>query len=473
LDVFGDSSLFQRLNRTVTQEGSKCLARRLTQLPEDQETIERHRSAINELKEMPDWRIKWAAHEKITGNIQTLYQVLQPKKDGHRFISSPILTNLTPLIALGVFVLCLFDILPWALFGTCFLLQLLTAIIISKRTTKINQVTDQLNKEFRAYTNLLKEIDTVTFQSAEVSTLKHSLSDSLPAFKKLTKLLSLFNLRNNDIMYVVTNGLLLLDLQLIRRFSAWQQAYMPHLERWINDIGEMDALISLAGYAFNHPQNCQAELLDAASPYIIEATGMYHPFLASDKAVANDYTLKKHGFSIVTGANMAGKSTFLRTVGVNYILAANGAPVCATSFRFALTALFSSMRTTDDLSNNISYFNAELLRLKQLILFCRSHRHTLIILDEILKGTNSKDKLKGSMTFLQEMLNYPVSGIIATHDLELARLQEENASIYTDYCFEIELSEDITYTYKMQKGVAKNLNATYLLNNMLKDIRKE
>ena len=147
-------------------------------------------------------------------------------------------------------------------------------------------------------------------------------------------------------------------------------------------------------------------------------------------------------------------------------MASNGVPVCARRFDFSTVSLFSSMRTTDNLSADISYFNAELLRLKQLLEYVQQERFTLIILDEILKGTNSKDKLSGSILFLEKLEKYPVSAIIATHDLELARLEEKNRA-YINYCFEISLSEEISYSYKIQRGVAKNLNATFLLQNIL------
>ena len=165
---------------------------------------------------------------------------------------------------------------------------------------------------------------------------------------------------------------------------------------------------------------------------------------------------------------MAGKSTFLRSIGINYVLACCGMPVFADSLRISLFSLFSSMRTTDDLANGISYFNAELLRLQQLIEVCRLNRHTLIILDEILKGTNSLDKLNGSRLFLQSVTSLPITGIIATHDLELSKMQQEHPERFHNYCFEIQLADEITYTYRLSEGVARNQNATYLLKNILK-----
>ena len=166
---------------------------------------------------------------------------------------------------------------------------------------------------------------------------------------------------------------------------------------------------------------------------------------------------------------MAGKSTFLRAVGTNYILAMCGMPVCAKGMTVSIFSLFSSMRTTDDLTRGISYFKAELLRLQQLIDYCKQNKKTLIILDEILRGTNSLDKLNGSKLFLKHIAQLPVSGIIATHDLELSRMEDSDPERFHNYCFEIQLSDIITYSYKISKGVARNQNATFLLNKMLQD----
>lgn len=166
---------------------------------------------------------------------------------------------------------------------------------------------------------------------------------------------------------------------------------------------------------------------------------------------------------------MAGKSTFLRSIGVNYILAMCGMPVFAESLRVSVFNLFSSMRTSDDLTHGISYFNAELLRLRQLLDNVRQASHTLIILDEILKGTNSLDKLNGSRMFLEAIAKLPVSGLIATHDLELSKMADEYPARFHNFCFEIKLSDAITYTYKISPGVARNQNATYLLKGILKE----
>ena len=241
---------------------------------------------------------------------------------------------------------------------------------------------------------------------------------------------------------------------------------MIHIEDWVDAVSHFDALVSMATVRYNEPEATDAELVDA-DEIVYEARGLYHPFLGK-KAVRNDFCISDQHYYIVTGANMAGKSTFLRSIGINYVLACCGMPIFADSLRVSLFSLFSSMRTTDDLAHGISYFNAELLRLQQLIETCRRNDHTLIILDEILKGTNSLDKLNGSRLFLQFVATLPVTGIIATHDLELSKMEQEYPNRFHNYCFEIRLTDEITYTYRLSEGVARNQNATYLLKNILR-----
>ncbi len=270
--------------------------------------------------------------------------------------------------------------------------------------------------------------------------------------------------RSNILGLLTMDTFALSDFFLVRKFIRWQTEDADKVNDWIDRIIAMDQQITIATFLFNHPDTCWAELTDDNN-VTLEAHELYHPFLGQ-KAVRNDFCIANRNFYIITGANMAGKSTFLRAVGVNYILARLNMPVFATSMRASRVSLFSSMRTTDDLAHGISYFNAELLRLKQLIISCKQNNHTLIILDEILKGTNSIDKLNGSRLFLEYISDLPVTGIVATHDLELSKLTGVQ---YHNYCFEIELGSDVTYSYKITPGVAENQNATFLLQKILQE----
>ena len=473
LDLFGKASLYQRLNRTVTQEGADTLARKFTVLPETEEEILENQKAIQELAGWKDWRIHFLSNTPVAAFPEGLSHSMSNGKK-NRWATSTL-----PYALIGLTLLCFFlavaDVISWQWFSTLFTIQIIMTVICSRHSSNTSLRVEKLHLVFSGYLSILEDIHRADFQSPKLKRMKHQLfdaeADSLQAFRELSGILNLFDQRGNVVMYVLLNGTILFDWMLLCRFVRWGERYLQHLDVWIDSMAEVDALVSLGTYAANHPENHSAEVLRGETEILVEAKGFYHPFLRRDKAVPNDYVLNKHTVSIVTGANMAGKSTFLRTVGVSYLMACCGLPVCASSFRFSLVSLFSSMRTADDLANDISYFNAELLRLKQLIQHVKFHRFTLIILDEILKGTNSVDKLKGSMMFLQEIIRYPVSGIIATHDLELSKLEEKDGKLYQNYCFEIALSDTIEYSYKMKRGVAQNLNASYLLANLLKSLQ--
>ena len=274
--------------------------------------------------------------------------------------------------------------------------------------------------------------------------------------------------RGNGLWMFLTDACTLNGIFLLRRLQRWDSLYINKVYGWIDAVSRMDALVSMATFRYNEPQAIDAEVADSDN-VVFEAKGIVHPFLGA-KGVANDFAMADGHCYIVTGANMAGKSTFLRSIGTNYILAMAGMPVFAQSLRVSVFALFSSMRTSDDLAHGISYFNAELLRLRQLIDCCRKSRRTLIILDEILKGTNSLDKLNGSRMFLEAIAKLPVTGLVATHDLELSKMADEHPDRIANYCFEIKMANEITYTYKIAPGVARNQNASFLLKNSLKNI---
>ena len=313
---------------------------------------------------------------------------------------------------------------------------------------------------------LLSLITTEDMQAALNKQLQTELEGALHAFKQLQQTVASLDRRSNVLGLMFANALFLSDFFLVRKFLKWQDSHLKHFEQWVECLSKADALVSLATFRYNHPETVQPQIEDAPN-IVYQATNLRHPFLGI-KAVGNDLHIEQGQYHIVTGANMAGKSTFLRCVGVNYVLAMAGLPVFAGEMRVSCFWLFSSMRTTDDLTHGISYFNAELLRLEQLIGYCHNHPNTFIILDEILKGTNSLDKLNGSRLFLQTMSQLPASGIVATHDLELSKLEDENPSRFANYCFEIELGNDVTYSYRITRGVAQNQNATFLLKKILK-----
>ena len=477
LDIFGPQSLFHRINRTVTSGGSDFLAKELAETRvRTKAEIEQRREAICELAAKEPLRTAFlaATHGKHV-NTSDVLKALSEIKAMH--ISRLAASKLSYVIAIGS-IIVFYGLLLGAIFGPLsgtlpllwVLLQITAVYLVFGRTLKrVHQSIDMMLPRLSTYVSMIMQIVTSDLESREtrniISQLSDNHQDAMKSFRLLKGIISDLDQRN-EIWVPISNALYLADYFIVRRFLLWQDRYMMHVDEWIAAVSHFDALVSMATFRYNEPATTDAEIIEQ-DEVVYEARGLYHPFLGA-KAVRNDFTITDLHYYIITGANMAGKSTFLRSIGINYVLACCGMPVFADSFRISLFSLFSSMRTTDDLANGISYFNAELLRLQQLIEVCRQNRHTLIILDEILKGTNSLDKLNGSRLFLQSVTSLPITGIIATHDLELSKMQQEHPDRFHNYCFEIQLSDEITYTYRLSEGVARNQNATYLLKNILK-----
>lgn len=472
LDVFGKDSLFQRINRTATTGGSDWLAAQLSSVANRSARAD----AVDELAVMEPWRATFMALG-ADGRIDSalIRQALQEIKllQIPTFAARRWTFVLAWLLIVGLFAAVVASVAGWVsaqlplwwgilhFFGVFF--------VCSGACRIISKVVDKLHAQLQVYVQLIRQVsETTTFTTPQNASIVNVLHGARQSFDQLNDILNGLDRRGNILGLFLMDALFLSDYFLVRRFLRWQRQYLGQVPVWIDAISEIDGLVSMATFRYNEPQAGRAEVVESEE-MVYEAVGLYHPFLGA-QAVRNDFTLQHRHYYIITGANMAGKSTFLRALGINYILAMNGMPVFATSLRVSAYSLFSSMRTTDDLAHGISYFNAELLRLKQLLTACQHNSQTLIILDEILKGTNSADKLNGSRLFLQAVSALPVTGVIATHDLELSKMEGER---FHNYCFEIALGAKVSYSYKVTPGVAHNQNATFLLREILETIIDE
>ena len=487
LDVFGCDSLYNRICRTVTSGGSDKLAESLSrEEPLSQTEIAKRTALQKELAEQGEkWRMEFMALGEKNGQkidssavadaMEKVSAMEVPAWFGSMaslVLGWLLIIGVCTSVLLAAFKIVSVDVPLWWIVA-----QYLLVFSLCKQTLdKIGSCGGSLRHQLMAYSQILQLIARRDFHSERGKQMQSTLSDALPSFAQLEKILKAFDRRGNFLGLFFTDAFMLSDFFLVRRFLKWKNTYMMKMEEWMDVVSEMDAAVSMADFRCNHPEAVDAELKESES-VVFEARNLWHPFLGA-KAVKNDFSILDGNYYIVTGANMAGKSTFLRSLGVNYILAMAGMPVFASSLQLSRFRLFSSMRTSDDLTHGISYFNAELLRLEQLIQFCKEKSfRTLIILDEILKGTNSVDKLNGSRLFLESISRLPVSGVIATHDLELSKMEQQHGEEASDsdpmkhrfhnYCFEIDLGTYVTYTYKIQRGVAKNQNATFLLNQII------
>ncbi|HSQ46393.1 MAG TPA: hypothetical protein VLM44_05675, partial [Lutibacter sp.] len=320
---------------------------------------------------------------------------------------------------------------------------------------------------FKQYHKLLGEIETASFESQILKEKQMEIqTESQKAsliFAKFSKILDAFDQRNNLIIAFFGNAFLLRDLKLSHNLEKWMDSYKTKVADWINVIAFFDAQNSLANFAFNHPNYVFPEIVQHKN--VIAAQNLGHPLLKVLQRVDNDFTIENQQFFIVTGANMAGKSTFLRTVSLSIVMGNMGLPVCASAFRYSPIKLITSMRTSDSLADNESYFFSELKRLKFIVDEIKNEDY-FIILDEILKGTNSTDKAIGSKKFVQKLVSSKSTGIIATHDLSLCEIEKEMPEVQ-NYYFDAEIiNDELFFDYKLKEGICKNMNASFLLKKM-------
>lgn len=474
LDIFGRRSLFQSINRTCTFFGKNRLAKWLQNHLHEKTSIEKRQEMVREISEhtlfREQFRVAGLVHhgqssdgEKIQAWSQSPAQYLHAGWVKAFIWGVPVINSLLLITSLA----------GWTSFswlGLSFGIFLVLSFGIIKRATYIQETYGKQLKSLNGYARLIALAKAENWKSAGMQELmeRFNLNGQSPiqALQQLSKELDRLDLRNNQFLYVLLEGSIFFQLQEIVRIERWKVRYGQHISEWLETVGELDALCSLGTFAYNHPQYTYPELTE--KPFCFLATQMGHPLMPASQCVKNDATIPSRPFFlIITGANMAGKSTYLRTIGVNYLLACIGAPVCCERLKLYPNQLITSLRTSDSLSNNESYFFAELKRLKRIIDLLNQGQQLFIILDEILKGTNSMDKQKGSFDLIRQFMQLKANGIIATHDLLLGSLIKQFPEEIRNYCFEADIKEnEMTFSYKLREGVAQNMNACFLMKKM-------
>ena len=474
LDIFGRRSLFQSINRTCTFFGKVRLAEWLQNHLHEKTSIEKRQEMIREISKhtlfREQFRVTGLVHhgqssdaEKIQAWSQSPAQYLHAGWVKAFIWGVPVINSLLLITSLA----------GWTSFswlGLSFGIFLVLSFGIIKRATYIQETYGKQLKSLNGYARLIALAKAEEWKSAGMQELmeRFNLNGQSPvqALQQLSKELDRLDLRNNQFLYVLLEGSIFFQLQEIVRIERWKVRYGQHISEWLETVGELDALCSLGTFAYNHPQYTYPELTE--KPFCFLATQMGHPLMPASQCVKNDATIPSRPFFlIITGANMAGKSTYLRTIGVNYLLACIGAPVCCERLKLHPNQLITSLRTSDSLSDNESYFFAELKRLKRIIDLLNQGKQLFIILDEILKGTNSMDKQKGSFDLIRQFMQLKANGIIATHDLLLGSLIKQFPEEIRNYCFEADIKEnELTFSYKLHEGVAQNMNACFLMKKM-------
>jgi hypothetical protein len=477
LDIFGPFSLFQFLNRCFSPQGRQSLAGRLQKGFDEKLFIRNQQQAINELSK----KSAWLQDFRVLG----IHAVRSQKKKGAPIIDlskwgnkKSIFNSISFVILVSAIfllsTLMLYFLINGSLAFKHFILYMLLPLGISGYfAKKINIAHLELSKQSDALQQWKSVFDIVekeSFQSQMLQQLQEDLKEENDfaslAIKKLHKISQAFDTRLNLFGWFLLNYFMLWDILQSIRLEKWRKKYGKDLEKWFSVLSELEALISLATFKYNHPQSIFPEIVNG--DFIYQAQEASHPLLPPNQSVPNDISFSSlASFNIVTGANMAGKSTYLRTVGVNMILSLCGAPVLAKTCKIKPIQMFTSIRTKDNLARNESYFYAELLRLQSIINELKEGGPLFIILDEILKGTNSKDKEMGSKALVAQLIGLQAVGLIATHDLQLGSLINSFPKNVRNLCFEVDIQKDaLFFDYKLREGISQNLNATFLMKKM-------
>ncbi|WP_405574223.1 MutS-related protein [Winogradskyella sp. Asnod2-B02-A] len=468
IDLFGKGSFFQFINRTAIIEGTEKLTENL--LSNDITNIETRQQAIKELAALPKWRQNYSAVAQGVEIEHSANSIITWLKEYQPFLGK-LQYALTLGFSIASFVLLglgIAEIIPISIAGYWLLLGLGIIGVYLKKINILAQNTERAKDTFRQYALLLNAIESTAFTS-ELLKSKQKLieSDGLKAseiFSKFSKTLDALDNRNNLISAIFGNGYLLVDIRSSYNVEQWIRQYGDKVEDWFEVVTFFDAFNSFGNYAFNHQDFTYPILTD--EPVTILAQGLGHPLLNPEKRVDSDLKLEEEQFFIVTGANMAGKSTFLRTVALHIVMANVGLPICAKHSKYKPIKLITSMRTTDSLTDDSSYFFSELTRLKFVVDTIEKDKNYFVILDEILKGTNSTDKAIGSRKFVEKLVKQHATGIIATHDLSLTEIETELEAV-KNYYFDAEIiNDELFFDYKLKQGVCQNMNASFLLKKM-------
>ncbi|TDD73864.1 MutS-related protein [Flavobacterium caseinilyticum] len=471
LDIFGEHSLFQNLNRTATYIGKKTLANQLlTILPNDE--IARNHKAVKELSQKVDWRQEFLAFAKISNDKQSNYETLLKWSI---FKSTPFskvsifISYFSPFLFLGVLVAYL--VTSNIIFATVLSYLFVFNLIILGRFMKRIQVeianSSAIDKTIHQYSLLLKKIEQESFQSEKLIDLQQKLlfkkENASVHLKQLAGLFSKMDSISNFVTAIVFNGTFLFNLHVLKSLIQWKKDHAHALEDWLEVIGEFEMLNSLANLSFNNPEFTFPTL---NTNFEIDFSNLSHPLLNEKTRIGNDVTFHPESFMILTGSNMSGKSTFLRSLGINMVLTGVGAPVCASQANVHPLPVLVSMRLSDSLSDSESYFFAEIKRLKQ-IMDELENRPAFVLLDEILRGTNSDDKRNGTIEVVKKVIGKKAIGAIATHDIEVCLTTNDYPNILTNKCFEVEIiNNDLHFDYKLRDGICKNRSATFLMKKM-------
>lgn len=497
LDIFGQHSIFQLVNRTTTESGMILLSEWLSE-PASNNEIHNRQKAIKELSQKLEWRQDFQASGMHFQNKKSDYIKL------FDWVEKPVvlLKYRRILVTISIILPVLFLLSSFFFYANLdsqkaivylslmILVLLINYIILRKVKPLAEDIVETSTKNLktlRGYHTLIKKIESESFKSKKLHELQSILiKDKYSAYNEINRICKILDFSHQrpikkipiggNYLYPLLNSFLLLDIYLIIGTEKWKTKNKTFLKLWAEVVSEFEVINSFAGFGYSNPSYTFPEITEKNN--YVHFASLGHPLINSDKRVYNNFHSEGQGDVVmITGSNMAGKSTFLRTVGVNLVLALAGAPCCAKYGQVSNLKLFTSMRTQDNLMKGISSFNAELSRIEKMLKLIESSQNIYFLLDEMFKGTNSEDRHRGGFSLISQLSKLKTSGIIATHDIELAKLSG-NKKLVANYSFNSEIKDNLMiFSYELHPEICSDFNASELMKksgiNILSNISDE
>ncbi len=474
LDIFGESSLFHYTNRCNTQSGKNILSNWFKSSAE-KTIIESRQQALIELKnhqlETLNFRAQLISFKGI--ELSNLSVSLgQGLKEKLTFVQKNWLktyVKVLPFLMLALIAGAFFSTVFLQLLGFLMLVNFFLTGINAKQVNQVYAGFSRSSSQLAAFASVLTWLEEKPWKSSYLQKLVESCNaksgqKAHQQIAALSKILQQFDYRLNMIVGGILNLLLLWDLRCTLRLANWHKTAAANITDSFEVISAFEALISLSTLHYNHPDWPFAKI---TNEFCVEALALGHPLIAEDKRISNNFKMEQKTVDVITGSNMAGKSTFLRTLGINLVLAYAGAPVCAESLTVSVLKLVSYMRIKDSLNESTSTFKAELDRLKMILEKTAVENDTLVLIDEMLRGTNSKDKYAGSKAFIERLVMQKTAALVATHDLQIADLADKHPNLVRNFHFDIKMqNQDMFFDYKIKDGACKTFNAAILLREI-------
>lgn len=475
LGIFGNRGLFHFINRTTTSLGGKALSDWLRLFPDRHqiEELKEKQKSVKELSEKIDFRQYIHACGKETEDSLEKLEAVQDlfgEPDavlGKGFLIAFI--HVFPVVSTACIALIFFKV-SWLVALGCVLTQGIINRTKRKAIIRLYGLTSQNYRVLNVYAKIIGKIETESFESSKLNELKrHFFIKSKPAsfyIKKLATRFQYFEARSSHMIHFLMNHVFFWDLHCAYRIEKWKRSLKPEIDAWFEAIGQFEALASLGTLYFNHPGWCMPEVL--SNGFLINAFGVGHPLIPESERVPNSIDLKgETNIVIITGPNMAGKTTLLKTIGVNSILAFAGSPVCAKRFMISPLRIYSSMKVSDSLDKGLSLFYAELQRLKMVLDAIMRKESVFFLIDEMLKGTNELDRRSGAKALIRQLIEHRAQGMVATHELELTKLEADFPGILRNFHFDGFIEDDkLLFDYRLKKGVCQSSNALQLMKKI-------